>query len=96
MKTTMYWLIGIFVAFGLLLFVIALMPKGQAKVGLTDGRLSPCPNTPNCVCSGDRTESSYIAPFLINDSGDSAWQRAKQAVVSSGVVFKRKTTVIFG
>ena len=80
----MSWLAGIVVALALVTIVIAVMPKGQAKVGLIADRLSPCPTTPNCVCSEDTSASAYIEPFLFNDSGDSAWRRAKQAVVSSG------------
>jgi len=61
-----------------------LMPKGQAKLGLVAGQLSPCPNTPNCVCSEDNSSSAYVAPFAFNDAAEGAWLRAKQAVISSG------------
>ncbi len=84
----MYWLIGIIVAFGLLVFVIALIPKGQAKVGLTNGQLNPCPGTPNCVCSEDGSASFYISPLAFSDSAENAWQLAKQAVVSLGGVIQ--------
>lgn len=90
----MYWLIGILLTLGLLMMGIALLPKGQARVGLMDGQLNPCPNTPNCVCSEDPSTSSYIEPLIfgsevfgdeaLNESADSAWQRIKQFVVSSG------------
>jgi len=84
MKTRMYWLIGIVVAFGLLWLAIALFPKGEAKVGLMAGQLKPCPNTPNCVCSEDSLSAAYITPLLFDDAPERAWQRAKQAVVSLG------------
>jgi len=61
-----------------------LMPKGQAKLGLVAGQLSPCPNTPNCVCSEDNSASAYVAPFAFKGVDESAWLRAKQAVISSG------------
>ena len=84
MKNIMYWLIGIILALALLTLGFKLLPKGQAKLGLMAGQLSPCPNTPNCVCSEDKSASAYIAPFVFNDSVDSAWLRLKQAVVASG------------
>ena len=81
MKTTMYCLIGIVLALGLLALAISLLPKGQAKVGLVAGKLSPCPDTPNCVCSEDSSAAAYIAPFLYDDS---AWQIAKKVIIASG------------
>jgi uncharacterized protein (DUF1499 family) len=80
----MYWLIGIVLALGLLTIGIALFPKGLVKVGLMDSRLSPCPNTPNCVNSEDKSKASFIAPLLINETSDSAWQRVKKVIESSG------------
>ncbi len=32
-------------------------------VGLVNGRLHPCPNTPNCVCCCHDDETHYIAPL---------------------------------
>lgn len=84
MKNTMYWLLGIIVVLALLTLGFKLMPKGQAKLGLIAGQLSPCPNTPNCVCSEDKSSPAYVAPFVLKDADESAWLRAKQAVVSSG------------
>ena len=80
----MYWFIGIVVVLALLTFVIKLLPKGEGKTGLIAGQLSACPNTPNCVCSEDKSQSGYIAPIVFNDAADSAWHRAKQAVVANG------------
>ena len=80
----MYWFIGIVLVLALLTFAIKLLPKGEGKPGLIAGQLSPCPNTPNCVCSEDKSQSAYIAPFVFVDAADSAWQRAKQAVVANG------------
>lgn len=80
----MYWLIGIVVVLALLTLAMKLLPKGEAKLSLTAGQLSLCPNTPNCVCSEDKSPAAYITPFVFNDSADNAWLRAKQAVVASG------------
>ncbi len=90
MKLTMYWLIGIVFTLGLLTMAIALFPKGEAKVGLLGDRLSPCPNTPNCVCSEDPSAYFYIEPLSFDDPADYAWQRVRQAVVSAGGRIQRE------
>lgn len=81
---TMYWIIGIVLAISLLATGIRLAPKGQPAVGLEDGRLVPCPGTPNCVCSEYPSTASYIRPFEYHDNPQSAWQRVRDAVVTSG------------
>ena len=43
-----------------------------AAVGVVEGRLRPCPSTPNCVSSdAQATDSHYIAP--ITDPSGSSW-----------------------
>lgn len=81
-----FWIIGIALALALLAFGIVLFPKGHANVGLVSGQLSPCPNTPNCVCSENTPKPSYIPPLVFSgdDSMDSSWQRVRQVIVSSG------------
>jgi len=76
-----YWLLGIA---GLVVLLIALFPRGEPRVGLVAGKLGPCPNTPNCVCSEGPHTPATIAPLKINDSADSAWQAAKQAALAAG------------
>jgi uncharacterized protein (DUF1499 family) len=41
----------------------AAMSKPPATLGLTDGKLSPCPKSPNCVCSQDPDTEKLIEPF---------------------------------
>lgn len=35
----------------------------QSTLGVTDGRLSPCPSTPNCVSSQSEDPARYVAPL---------------------------------
>ena len=63
---------------------IALLPKGDAKVGMSQGKLSDCPGTPNCVCSEDESSAFYITPFIIQGPSDKAWQLLKQLALSAG------------
>jgi len=44
-------------------------------------KLSPCPNSPNCVSSQAPSDSShYIAPFIIKASSDKTWATIKNAL----------------
>jgi uncharacterized protein (DUF1499 family) len=54
-------------------------------VGLSNGRLLPCPETPNCVSSeaGEGVKSA-IEPLLITSASESAWADARQAVSNIG------------
>lgn len=90
MKTTLYWFGGIAFVLGLLAVLVALLPKGQARVGLSDGRLSPCPNTPNCVGSEDHSASHYISPLSFEGSAAGAWQRARQSVTALGGMMQKE------
>jgi len=90
MKTTMYWLIGMVGVLALLGIGIRFAPKGQPHVGLVDGRLIPCPNMPNCVCSESRASPSYIAPFEFAGTADSAWNEAKRVLQEAGGVIQKE------
>lgn len=46
-------------------------PEG---LGVRDGRLKPCPDTPNCVNSHDRG-SAAVAPLAFGGNADVAWRR---------------------
>jgi uncharacterized protein (DUF1499 family) len=51
-------------------------------IGVRDGRLTPCPNTPNCVCSDDSDALHAIAPLSYESSPPAAWARLKQVLAS--------------
>lgn len=48
--------------------------KPPNDIGLRDGRLKPCPETPNCVGSQD-AGGSAIAPIAFRGEPDAAWRR---------------------
>ena len=60
--------------------------RGKPPTGLAgDGRLSPCPDSPNCVCSEADSLPSSIAPLAFTGSPDTAprgiyCERSRQAV----------------
>ena len=60
---------------GLLLLVGAAACRSPA-VGLVDGRLAPCPSSPNCVCSQDDPQAgSAIAPLTLHGDAATEWRR---------------------
>lgn len=42
---------------------------------LADGKLRPCPDSPNCVCSEYPESDHSIEPLSFLDDADSAWAR---------------------
>ncbi len=52
--------------------------KGAAGLGITDGRLSHCPKSPNCVSSHSGDRAHYIEPLRFTGSLD----KAKDVLVS--------------
>jgi uncharacterized protein (DUF1499 family) len=48
--------------------------EGPSNLGVTDGKLAPCPQSPNCVCS-DATDSKHaVAPFAFTRAAPTVWQ----------------------
>ncbi|MEZ5559203.1 MAG: DUF1499 domain-containing protein [Pseudomonadales bacterium] len=45
----------------------------MSDAGADDGRLTPCPASPNCVCSDDDGASHGIAPLAAGQNLDAAW-----------------------
>lgn len=45
------------------IMILAGCQKSAAETGLRDGRLRPCPDKPNCVCTQDSSERHRIEPL---------------------------------
>jgi uncharacterized protein (DUF1499 family) len=70
---------GAIIAFhSLVLEVFSLMAKKSANLGIKDGKLLPCPDTPNCVCSMDSAAAHHVEPLaFIGDPDDAmSWLKA--------------------
>jgi uncharacterized protein (DUF1499 family) len=48
------------------------------RTGLVDGKLSPCPDSPNCVCSQDARPAHSIAPLTYTGP----WPAARQKLLA--------------
>jgi uncharacterized protein (DUF1499 family) len=53
------------------------MANDGASLGLVDGKLRLCPNTPNCVCSMDSAPARHIEPLSFTGEPDIAMSRLK-------------------
>jgi uncharacterized protein (DUF1499 family) len=51
-------------------------------VGLQNGRLRPCPDSPNCVCSFDTDDEHAIAPVDTGDDPPATFQRLRRLLQS--------------
>src|SRR5258708_33359381 len=54
------------------------MTKTSTNLGIKDGKLLPCPDTPNCVCSMDSAAAHHVEPLaFIGDPDDAmSWLKA--------------------
>ena len=66
------------VSAALLLFFTGLLVRASADVGLRDGKLSECPDSPNCVSSQTQMKGHTIEPLSYKGS----LSDAKQALLS--------------
>ena len=77
MKIAIY-LIAAAVALCLGLFIYLSIDSRKAReTGLLNGKLRPCPGTPNCVVSEDGGKDSYIEPLAFSGEPGAAWEHAK-------------------
>ena len=49
-------------------------PGSAGTIGLVDGRLRPCPGSPNCVCSEEPGRASAIEPLAFPGDPDAAFR----------------------
>lgn len=61
-----------------------LWPHPAETPHLVDGKLRPCPDTPNCVCSEGRSPGGKVEPLAFTGTPEAAWAAVKQAVAELG------------
>jgi len=62
------------------LSLLSLPGRRPSNLGVSHGRLRPCPSSPNCVCSDSEDAAHSIAPFILAVPAEKAWAAARQAV----------------
>ncbi|MFT5220557.1 MAG: hypothetical protein ACI9LO_002998 [Planctomycetota bacterium] len=83
MKTLYYILPGLMLAAVIFFIVLGIMSRSGNAAGLIDGKLSACPDKPNCICSefsGDN--SHYLSPLALNKTIAETAMSNLHAVVS--------------
>lgn len=66
---------------GLLAF-LSMTDHAPTNLGLTDGRLAPCPDSPNCVSSTATGPRHAIAPFALDRSTAEAKSELKRVIAN--------------
>ena len=55
--------------------------KPPENIGITNGRLAPCPDSPNCVSSQSEGERHHIAPIAYRGERKAAKEALKQVIL---------------
>lgn len=61
-----------------------LWPAPQDHPSLQDGKLRPCPGTPNCVCSEADSGPFPVEPVSFSGEADAAWKRLAKVIRDMG------------
>ncbi|MEH2324864.1 MAG: DUF1499 domain-containing protein [Nostoc sp.] len=56
--------------------------KRPNNLGISNGKLAPCPNSPNCVSSQSADASHKIAPLIFTSTTEEAISNLKQIIES--------------
>lgn len=78
-----YWILGIIIVLCVVFVVLSYFSRKTPKLGLVDGRLRACPETPNCVCS-EYQGKSYVEPLHFNETQQTEWERVKAILREMG------------
>lgn len=84
MKIVSYFVFVLLFLFFLAGTLLSLASRQGTPAGLVKGRLHPCPETPNCVCSEYPQERGFVEPLQFEGDATNAWEEAKKALIESG------------
>lgn len=83
MKPSMLWLlIPLAIAAGSVAMSCA--SRRQPRTGMVDGKLLPCPGSPNCVSSEEKNGPFSVDPLTFKGAPEVAWESLKRAVQGMG------------
>lgn len=77
-------LAGVSTRWGLVFIILFLSAcsGNEVTTGIVDGRLAPCPSSPNCVSSDASDERHRVEPYRLKAAPKSAW-RGLQNVIAA-------------
>ena len=81
-NTSMYLLIPALIF--LEMFAMSCVAKGKRPLGMTDGKLPPCPRRPNCISSEDDAGAARIEPLAFTGTPGAARECLKRAIQGIG------------
>ncbi len=80
-----YWLLtGLLLVPMLALAGLSLASRKAPQLGIVEGRLLPCPGTPNCISSEEAGATSFTDPLPAHGSPERAWLNVKEAMRQAG------------
>lgn len=62
--------------------MIGFLSRRPSNLGVKDGMLAPCPDSPNCVCTFDSDQQHGIAPIDFTGTTAEAMGRLKKALAT--------------
>jgi uncharacterized protein (DUF1499 family) len=74
----------------LAMFAVSCASQGKRPLGMTDGKLSPCPRRPNCISSEDDAGPSRIEPLTFAGTPETARVCLKRAIQGNGGTIERE------
>ena len=91
-------IIFIIILFLIILIVIALMVLGYSSrsgvpAGMSDGKLTKCPDKPNCLCSEYKDDTAhYIDPLIIPEITESTRNILIESIKEAGGTIQTEST----
>jgi uncharacterized protein (DUF1499 family) len=80
------WLVLVLLALLLggvaVLALLSALSRRPANLGVKDGKLAPCPGSPNCVCTQAADEAHRIEPLRFDGDAAEAWARLKRVLAA--------------
>jgi uncharacterized protein (DUF1499 family) len=64
------------------LALFSLFTRPPSDLGVKDGRLAPCPNKPNCVCTQATDDAHRIEPLTYDCTAEEAMGRLRAALAA--------------
>lgn len=58
------------------------MSEQSSETSVAGGKLRPCPNSPNCVCSLDRGRRQFVEPLTFDEDPAAAFLRLKHMLAA--------------
>lgn len=70
-----FWCVSFLSAAYVIIVLVNYLKQPPAELGVINQKLSPCPTSPNCVCSQSESQDHYIEPIPCLGSDSQVQQR---------------------